>query len=554
MSESEYRSACILPLRDDQQGSARPHPRRVCVIDVGTNSFHTVIVDAYPNGAYDVLDRFKEMVRLGERGTLGRRLTEAAIKRTIRALERVKLLADGWGVSEYLAYATSAVREAHNGGDFIIRVREATGINVRVINGAHEGYLIYQGVRRALEMREPALIVDIGGGSTEFIIATSERVLIRTSLKLGAARMTAEYVTTDPVGEEEFRALRARYRMELEPILAAARDVGVKEVIGSSGTMENLAQVYVNYFGDAELTIFQQPFDATSFRQATKKIMTATRSERAGMKGIDRKRVDQVVAGAMLADVILKDLGVQRLRISSNALREGMVEDYIRANSKRLRWGAPFADVRRRAVYEHGFRFRWNRRHVHQVAALALQLFDATSELHGLGMEERELLEYASLLHDIGYHISRSSHHKHSKYLIRQSDWQGFVPREIDIMAHVARYHRGNLPSPRHHSFQRLSDETRSTIQKLASFLRIAEGLERSHFQNVTHIHSRLTEEELEIVIRTKGDAQLDIWGGTRASDLFEATFGRRVRIRAEEHDEASLKQHADVPASHPNP
>lgn len=541
MAEPESRSACILPLRDDETTRLRPHPLRVCVIDVGTNSFHTVIVDAYPNGAYDVLDRFKEMVRLGERGTLGRILTEAAIDRSVRALRRVKLLAEGWGATEYLAYATSAVREAGNGGDFIVRVREATGIDVRVIHGDHEAYLIYQGVRRAVDMRAPTLIVDIGGGSTEFIIATSERVFYRTSLKLGAARMASEFITTDPVDRSEFTALRRHYRTVLEPVLAAARKHGVRDVVGSSGTIENLSQVYLNHYGDPDLNIYQQSFDAGSFRQVTKMIMTSSRADRAAMKGIERKRLDQVVAGATLADVILKDMDVDRLRVSPNALREGMVEDYIRSNSKRLQWGAPFADVRRRTVYEHGFRFRWNRRHVHHVAAIALQLYDASSALHGLGLKERELLEYASLLHDIGYHISRSSHHKHSLYLIKQADWQGFVPREIDVMAHVARYHRGSLPRRKHTSFQRLSPETRSVIAKLAAFLRIAEGLDRSHFQNVTHIRTRLTPTHFEIVLRTKSDAQLDVWGGRRAADLFESAFGRKVRIRrAGQPDEPS--------------
>ena len=534
MADLEFRSACILTAREEDVGAGRPHPVRVCVIDVGTNSFHTVIVDAYPNGAYEILDRFKEMVRLGERGSLGGYLSEAAIERSIRALLRVTQLAEGWGVTEYLAYATSAVREARNGGDFILRVREATGIRVRAIDGDHEGFLIYQGVRRAVEMREPVLIVDIGGGSTEFIVCTSEEVYFRTSLKLGAARMTAEFITTDPIERDEFRALRTHYRNELQPVLEAARKAGVKEIIGSSGTMENLAEVCIREYGDPELTIYQQTLDAESFRNVTRQVMTSSRKQRAKMKGIDRNRVGQVTAGAILADVLVKDLEIERIRISPNALREGMVEDFIRANSKRLRWAAPFSDIRRRAVYEHGFRFRWNRRHVHHVTALALQLFDATGELHGLGIEERELLEYASLLHDIGYHISRSSHHKHSKYLITQADWQGFLPREIEIMAHVARYHRGSLPHSRHTSFAKLSTETQYVIRSLASFLRIAEGLDRSHFQNVTHLRTRLADDELEIIIRTRGDAQLDLWGGRRASDLFENTFGRRVSIRTE--------------------
>lgn len=541
MPESEFRSACIMPYQNED-GEGQLHPVRICVIDLGTNSFHTVIVDAHANGAYTVLDRFKEMVRLGERGMLGHELTPEAVERSIRALRRVRQLAEGWGATEFLAYATSAVREARNGGDFIVRVREETGIDVRVINGDYEAFLIYQGVRRALEMRAPTLLVDIGGGSTEFVVATSEDIYFRASLKLGAARMTGQFISTDPVASGEFKTLRKHYRSVLAPVFAAAREHGVREVIGSSGTMENLAHVYLNHFGDSELSIYQQPFDAPSFRNVTKMIMTATREERAAMRGIDAKRVDQVVAGAMLADVLLKDLEIERLRISPNALREGMVEDFIRTNSKRLRWGAPFGDVRRRTVNELGFRFRWDLKHVHQVAALALQLFDATTSLHRLGLRERELLEYAALLHDIGYHISRSSHHKHSLYLIKQADWQGFVPEEIDIMAHVARYHRGSLPRRKHTTFQRLPAETRDVIEKLAAFLRIAEGLERSHYQNVTHIRTRLTERRFEIILSTKADPQMEIWGGRRGTDLFEKVFDRKVRLTADDHQPMTVE------------
>ena len=140
----------------------REHPIRACVIDLGTNSFHMVIVDAYTNGAFEVVDRIKEMVRMGEGGLAAHRLTDAAMERGLRAMKRIRLLADGWQVSEYLAYATSAIREAMNGGLFIQRVKEEVGIHIRPISGEQEAKLIYKGVRRALNLPEPALLVDIG--------------------------------------------------------------------------------------------------------------------------------------------------------------------------------------------------------------------------------------------------------------------------------------------------------------------------------------------------------------------------------------------------------
>lgn len=531
MAEPDVHAACLVEQEALPEKISAVHPTRVCVIDLGTNSFHTLIVDAYPNGSFEVLDKIKEMVRLGERGLSEHRLTENAIRRAVRALRRVRILADGWHATEYLAFATSAIREAENGGDFIERVRQETGIRIRAIRGELEAQLIYQGIRRAVDMRVPTLMVDIGGGSTEFIVGTSEEVFFKTSLKLGAARMTGEFITTDPVEQQEFKALRAYYREMLAPVFEAARAYGVREIVGSSGTMENLAQVYVNSYGDAGRSIFLQSFEPGAFRRVTKAVMQSTKAEREARAGIDKKRVHQIVAGAVLVDVILKDLAVERLRFSSNALREGMVVYFIERNYERLEYLAPYADVRRRSVNEIGFRFDWDLKHVRHVTEMALLLFDACRSLHGLGSKERELLEYAALLHDIGYHISRTGHHKHSLYLIKQADWRGFLPEEIDVMANVARYHRRSLPKDRHTAYRRLAKPQQKLVDQLASFLRLANGLDRSHFQNVTRIRAVLEAKALEIEIETKGDPQLEVWGGRRGGDLFEKTFGRAVHV-----------------------
>jgi exopolyphosphatase/guanosine-5'-triphosphate,3'-diphosphate pyrophosphatase len=508
-------------------------PVRVCVIDLGTNSFHAEIVDARANGTFDVLDKIKEMVQLGEQGLTRHRLSEKAMARGIEALRRIRILADGWGVEEYLAFATSAVREAVNGGDFIEQIREDLGLRVRPISGEKEARLIYEGVRRAVDMPDPTLLVDVGGGSTEFIVATSRELFFATSLKLGAARMTEQFVTTDPVEKAEFKALRGYYRQVLRPILAVAREYGVREIVGSSGTIENIAQVFVNQEGAARRTIYQHVFDGEALRRVTKALMRSSRAERAAVPGLDEKRLDQVVAGAVLVDVLLKDLAIARLRVSPHALREGMVVHFIERNYRRLEQLAPHADVRRRSVYELGHRCQWEEQHARHVADLALRLFDACRPLHGLGSAERDLLEYAALLHDIGYHISRSSHHKHALYLLKHADLRGFQPEEVDVMAHVARYHRGALPKAKHAAFRALPKATRHTILKLAALLRLAEGLDRSHFQNVHHLAVDLGKKAVTLRIRTASDPQLEVWGARRHADLFERVYGLAVRVEA---------------------
>lgn len=551
MEQVDYHAACMVTERDYAKEGAGQHPTRVCVIDLGTNSFHTLIVDLFPNGSFEVIDKIKEMVRLGERGFAEGRLTDGAMKRSVRALKRVKMLAEGWGAVDYLAFATSAIREAENGGELIERIRRETGIHVQAIDGVTEARLIYQGVRRALDMRSPTLMVDIGGGSTEFIIGTSSEVYFATSRKLGAARMTGRFISTDPVEADEFKALRAHFREALAPVIEAVAEHGVTEIVGSSGTFENIAQVCANYYGDSDRSIYLQSFDKESLRKVTKQIMTSSRDERQQMPGIDAKRVDQIVAGAMLVDVLMKDLPVEQIRVSPNALREGMVVYFTRRNYERLEVISPYADVRRRSVYEIGHRFGWDQKHVQHVTAMALQLFDLCRPLHGLGSDERELLEFASLLHDIGYYISRSSHHKHSLYLIKQADWSGFQPEEIDVMANVARYHRRSTPKDRHSAYRKLPRNQQKLVNQLGSFLRMANGLDRSHFQNVSHLRAELDDENLHVQIRTKGDPQLEIWGGRRASDLFQQTFNVNVRITADVTSVPIIDSASGVKAKH---
>jgi exopolyphosphatase/guanosine-5'-triphosphate,3'-diphosphate pyrophosphatase len=510
---------------------SKPSPIRALIVDLGTNSFHAVIVDAYANGSFVLLDRRKERVELGASGLSRRWLDDEAIERAMSALRRIKILSEGWGVEDHLAYATSAIREARNGGDVIDRIRREIGLRVRTISGESEALLVYEGVRTAVDMPEPALIVDIGGGSTEFLIATSERSFFEASLKVGAARLTEQFVDDDPVSTGSLARLRTFLAEELDPIMSMTHGYDVKTMVGSSGAMQNLAAIALRRSGDAERTIFQQEVSRSDLQAVARHLIGSTRAERGRLDGLDEKRIEQIVAAAILVDLLLDRTSIDRFVVSPNALREGMVVHFIRQNHERLEQLAPFGDVRRRSINELGFRCQWEVKHAQKVASLAVQIFDACAELHGLGRVERELLEYAALLHDVGYHISRSSHHKHSQYIISNSELTGFQPHEIATMAFVARYHAGSLPKKSHHQFRSLDKKVRRTIVKLAAMLRLAEGLDRSHFQNVSRLEIHLDEDRLRISLETQSDPELDLWGARRGGDLFEKVYGIPVEI-----------------------
>ena len=534
MSAPDERTACILVPETTYGANGSASPIRVCVIDLGTNSFHAVIVDAHANGSFQVVDRMKEMVRLGRHGLSANTLPEEAMDRGMQALQRIHLLAQGWGANEFLAFATSAIREASNGGAFIRRVRRELGLRIRPISGEQEAQLIFQGVRRAVEMAAPTLLVDIGGGSVEFIVAAGGEQVFARSLKLGAARMTERFVTADPLPAAERDAMRAHFQETLSAVVDACRAYDVASIVGSSGTMKSLARVALEDGSNGAQTVFQRTFSAAEVRDALRWVIGSTEEQRLAHPAIDPKRVDQIGAGAVLVDTLLNDLpAVTHLRVSSNALREGMVVHFMETNYARIRRIAPFRDPRRRSVHELAYRYQWEERHAQHVAATATFLFDVCRPLYDGPARDAELLEYAALLHDVGYLVSHDTHAKHSRYLIKNADLQGFQPDEIAIMSLVARYHRGAPPKPSHKHYRKRPDGEQRRIRQLAALVHIAEGLDRSHFQNVTALRAELSDEALTLSIATKADPQLEVWSGTEEGAMFEAEFDRTLRVEA---------------------
>jgi len=529
-------------------------PVRICVIDLGTNSFHAIIVDAHPNGSYKVVDRMKEMVRLGEHGLSAQRLPEDAMERGLRALRRIHLLARGWDVREFLAYATSAIREAANGGEFIRRARREVGLLVRPISGEQEAELIFQGVQRAVDVPDSTLLVDVGGGSVEFIVVSRGRSVFTTSLKLGAARMTERYVSSDPLSADDQADLHAHFAEALAPVLTACREYGVTTLVGSSGTMKSLARVALSQEETGSHTVFQRDFGRTEMQEAVQWVVRSSADERLAHPAIDRKRVDQIGAGAVLLDALLSALpSVNRVKVSPNALREGMVAQFIDTNYARIQQMASFRDPRRRSVHEMAYRFQWEERHAQHVASTATFLFNVCRSRYAGPGSDGELLEYAALLHDVGYLLSHADHYKHSRYLIRHADLQGFQEQEIRLMSLVARYHSGQGPSQRQDRIQALSSNEQVRVRQLAGLLCIAEGLDRSHFQNVVALRARLSEDTLHLLLATKADPQLEVWAAEDRAGLFEEAFGLHLDVEPTEI-EARVDEQPKPTVSHVTP
>ncbi|MDR8390652.1 Ppx/GppA family phosphatase [Aliifodinibius sp. S!AR15-10] len=518
--------------------------KRIAAIDLGTNSFHAVIVDIYPDGSFRTVDKLKEMVILAEKG-LGDILSEDAMDRGLAALKKIKILCDNQGVEEILAYATSAIREARNGGEFIQRMIDEVQVKALAISGKIEAELIGHAVQHGISLDEkPVLMVDIGGGSVEFIIANNKEFFYSTSKKVGVARMAAQFVSTDPISKKEKKKLRNHFKQELSELFEAAEKHGIDTIIGSSGTMENIGQMIANRNSiSTKMTLNELQFSSKSYKKFYKDFINRDHDDRLGEKGLDDKRVDIIAPGLVLLRLLTKKLNIQDIKISESALREGMILQYIKKEKESLNLDLLAAKTvgrnpRRRSIFELVRKYRWHEDHSTHVTNMALQLFDELQEQLKLPDGDRELLEYAGYVHDIGYFISRRKHHKHTLYLIRHSDLRGFNNEEINIIANVARYHRRSTPASRHKYYDRQSSGVKERIRKLSGILRVADGLDRSHYQNVQKLEMEVKDGKTHFYITTESDPELEIWGAMRKRQLFEEITGRPLEIYPKEQGE----------------
>jgi exopolyphosphatase/guanosine-5'-triphosphate,3'-diphosphate pyrophosphatase len=514
-------------------------PMRLAAIDLGTNSFHMIIVELLPDMSFLTIDRAKEMIRIGDGSITTKMLTGEAMAQGIETLSRFRKLAEQRGVEtrHILAFATSAIREAKNGGEFMEEVSSKIGIRTSIISGDEEARLIYLAVRRAVNIgSRKALMIDAGGGSVEMMIGDGEKLFYEESKKLGVARMYERFIHTDPIGEKDKLALEQFFIEQLTPFAMRAKTIGFDFAVASSGTAENIAaMIFFQENGQSFESLNGNAFTRKSFQKLYDRLLPMKSSERKSVAGLDPKRADLIVSGLILFDVVFRVFNLKEITISTLALREGIVIDYLSKHIDEFRLINSIPDVRRRSVVELASRCYWDESRSKHIAALALNLFDELQKIHGLSHHERELLEYASLLHNIGYFISPSGHHKHSQYIILNGDLRGFSNDEIQVMAHIARYHRKSPPKQEHTSYHALSAKQKQAVRFCASILRVANALDRTHRQNVRAVQAKISPKKIELSLRVMNDAEIEVWAVERVKDMFEDVFARDLILTVEE-------------------
>jgi exopolyphosphatase/guanosine-5'-triphosphate,3'-diphosphate pyrophosphatase len=522
---------------------------RIAAIDIGTNSIHMIVVQVRPDLSFEVIDREKDMVRLGAGGLDGRSLTPTAIAAALQTLTKFRRVAETHKVDEIIAAATSATREADNGGDFIAQVDRETGIRIRVISGTEEARLIHLAAGYGVDVGgSTAVVVDIGGGSVEVTLGTATHLTFGKSFKVGVIRLTERFVKSDPLSGRDERRLVKHLNREMGAYLEQIAQRGFERVIGTSGTILSLGALALSESGERPEELRNRRVSAKTLHKVRKRLTEYNIEERLAMPGLDPRRADLSVAGSVLFDTIVRRLGAEEFTLCDLALREGLVIDYIHRNGARIRKVERYPDVRRRSVIELGERCGYWSEHAQHVSRLALAIFDQTRSVHGLGNRERDWLEYGALLHDIGVHISYERHHRHSYYLIKNGDLRGFDPQEIEAIALIARYHRQGTPKKAHDGYGDLPGSMRRAVKAMAAMVRLAEGLDRSHAQALEGIDLYPRGDDYLVRLRATGDAELELWAAHRHVAPLERVLGKPIRFEVAGADYKERQIHADQP------
>ena len=532
---------------------------RIAAIDIGTNSIHMVVAEATSGTSFEVVEREREVVQIGRGSFHGNRLRPEAIRRTVDALARFTQLARRFQVDRILCTATAAVREAKNGGDFQSAARAASGISPRVIPASEEGRLIYLAVRRALQLdQQPALIVDIGGGSMQMVVGNRDRLLLATGAALGALRLRETVLTTDPPSRRDLQKLQRTVRKLSKPAIEKVKELRPVAVYGSSGSIHALAQAcHWLEKGTAIEHINGHVLELGSLKRLTRRMSRMSEAERHALKGLDAKRAEIILPGAMVLLHVLEKVGASGITISDFGVREGLVSDYLEYHAAELSALDQVEDLRLRSVMALLQKFQMDGPHPRHVAELSLALFDGLAPEHGLAPENRELLRYAALLHDIGSAIGFDGHGDHSRYVILNGRLRGLSGEEVAVVANVARYHSGGRARKRDEHIRALSKELRRTVRWLAAILRVAEGLDRSHYQLVKAVDVARRAGTFVLRVTANRDAQLELWAARHRTDALERLLGRPVKIalrsaqalKAAGLRRRSSRRRADAPA-----
>lgn len=502
-------------------------------MDMGTNSARLMIAGLTSNQSYSIISRQKEMIRLGAGEFEDGRLRDDAMERAAIVCKNFVRMSNAFNSDEMVAVATSATRDAANQAFFLEKLKKEAGLEVRVISGKEEARLIYLGVSSGSDISGDSIFIDIGGGSTELILGDEKNCSFLDSLKLGAIRLTMLYVREPEkaLPEGVYSDMQRHVRSRSVRAVQELRKSGSKIMFGSSGTIQNLAEIarHTIHSGNPD---FRNLLRLKDLKNVVDELCRMSIDERRAMPGMNPKRTDIITAGASILDTLMTDIGMDEIRISNRELRDGLLVDYLQKLNHPL---MDEVSTRKRSVLRLSRKCNADEVHSEKVASLALSLFDSarSAGLHSQDESLRELLYYSALLHDIGEFISYSRHHVSAYYFIKYFDLLGFTQDEVDIIANNVLFHRKTSPAKKYPEFAALDSKSREIVKIQSILLRIAESLDRSHSGLVEKATFIPGNGVMTLEIRSLKDCQLEMWSVEKHVEGLEKVFKEKFIIKS---------------------
>jgi exopolyphosphatase / guanosine-5'-triphosphate,3'-diphosphate pyrophosphatase len=503
---------------------------RYAAIDIGSNSVRMQAAEVNPGSPLQVLASERQVTRLGESVFRTGRISSDAMDLVAGILAQMAQAYKRVDVLAVRAVATAAVRDAGNQNEFVARMSDAIGCPVEIISGQEEARLIHLGLQSTWpHPRQRLLIIDIGGGSMEIIHSEAGKIREAFSKPLGAVRLTDVFLKSDPPSAREL------HRMEdyIEDRIATVhRRIGHHKwdrVIGTSATVSALVCAANNVPRVKRDAADRLRASTAQIRQLYQLLASRDVGGRRKVVGIGARRAEIIVAGAAALSRVLQDFNAPSIYYSSAGVRDGIIADLVARGAGREL--ARLNTDQRRVVEETATHYGVSLRHARKVASIAHTLFMSLEPLHKLPPDAGKLLEAACQLHDIGHYVSDTRHHKHSQYLVANSDMAGFTDREREVIANLCRYHRKSMPSSIHPAFQALSAEEKRVTTLLAPLLRLADALDRNNDQRLQSVECLLRDGGVVLELKSDSDVDLEQWAAERAGEIFTQVYQKPITL-----------------------
>ncbi len=514
----------------DQHAETEAAAKTVAAIDVGSNSLRMVIAEVLPDGRINVLERLQRAVRLGQDTFRRGRLSAPSMRAAVDILRDYRKLLGLYHVRRIRAVATSAVREAGNADTFLDRILMATDLNAEVIATSEESRLAVSAVREAVGdalgvNRKWTLVSEVGGGSTLLTVLHDGEIATAQSLRLGSIRLQEMLSTSQEPPVRSAELIRQQIVNEISSLQSSLPLKDIQSFVAIGGDARFAAREVGQPTDSADLVTV----DVAALDKLVRRCERQTAEQLSKRNGLSFAEAETLNPALRVYQVLLHKTKAKQLIVSNVSIRDGLLLELARdvtgKEDQVLLDGVIHSAT---AIAE---RFRIDLTHARSVTDLAACLFDQLQAEHRLVARHRLLLRVAGLLHEIGGVVSSRAHHKHSYYLISNSEIFGLNREEILLVAHIARYHRRSVPKPSHLEYMTLSRESRVVISKLAALLRMADALTRGHLQQLAELRFERQGDELIVYVPGGVDLLLEQRAIASKGDLFEDIYGLTVRL-----------------------